>query len=78
MDNIIALKPKSILDIGTEFGKYGVLCREYLELWDGRQKYEFTRRIIRPRQVVATNYIIKIYTHFGKYTKKSQSSKRCI
>lgn len=45
MDNIIALKPKSILDIGTGFGKYGVLCREYLELWDGRQKYEFTRRI---------------------------------
>ncbi|MGB9168935.1 MAG: methyltransferase domain-containing protein [Nitrososphaeraceae archaeon] len=39
------MKPKSILDIGTGFGKYGVLCREYLELWDGRQKYEFTRRI---------------------------------
>jgi len=131
MDNIIALKPKSILDIGTGFGKYGALCREYLELWDGRQKYEFTRRIdgvevfgkyITPLhkfvynnifsediielidrldfkyelvllidvlehfnkdqggsgQVVARNNIIKIYRHFGKYTKKSQSSKRCI
>jgi hypothetical protein len=36
----------SILDIGTGFGKYGVLCREYLELWDGRHNYsEFLRRI---------------------------------
>jgi hypothetical protein len=36
----------SILDIGTGFGKYGVLCREYLELWDGRHDYsQFLRRI---------------------------------
>ena len=26
-------KPKSVLDIGVGFGKYGMLCREYLELW---------------------------------------------
>ena len=26
-------KPKSILDVGVGFGKYGMLCREYLELW---------------------------------------------
>lgn len=42
---IISLNPKSVLDIGSGFGKFGVLCREYLELWDGRQKYEFKRRI---------------------------------
>lgn len=42
---IMALKPMKVLDVGTGFGKYGVLCREYLDLWDGRQKYEFTRRI---------------------------------
>ena len=41
MDINIALKPFSILDIGSGFGKYGVLCREYLELWDGRQEYRF-------------------------------------
>lgn len=36
----------SVLDVGAGFGKYGVLCREYLELWDGRYKYhEFQRRI---------------------------------
>ena len=45
MEVIIASKPESILDVGTGFGKYGVLCREYLDLWDGRQKYEFSRRI---------------------------------
>lgn len=45
MDIIIALKPFSVLDVGTGFGKYGVLCREYLELWDGRTEYEFIRRV---------------------------------
>lgn len=45
MEMIISLDPKSVLDIGSGFGKFGVLCREYLELWDGRQKYEFERRI---------------------------------
>ena len=46
MDVIIHLNPMSILDIGTGFGKYGVLCREYLELWDGRHNYsQFLRRI---------------------------------
>jgi hypothetical protein len=36
----------SILDVGAGFGKYGVLCREYLELWDGRYQYhDFQRRI---------------------------------
>lgn len=46
MDLIININPMSILDIGTGFGKYGVLCREYLELWDGRHNYsQFLRRI---------------------------------
>lgn len=26
--------PKSVLDIGMGFGKYGIILREYLELWD--------------------------------------------
>jgi 2-polyprenyl-3-methyl-5-hydroxy-6-metoxy-1,4-benzoquinol methylase len=45
MEMIISLNPTSVLDMGSGFGKFGVLCREYLELWDGRQKYEFKRRI---------------------------------
>ena len=39
MELIITLNPNSILDIGVGFGKYGVLCREYLEFWDGREDY---------------------------------------
>ncbi|MFC1730127.1 class I SAM-dependent methyltransferase [candidate division KSB1 bacterium] len=29
-----------MLDIGIGFGKYGFLAREYLELWDGRDKHK--------------------------------------
>ncbi len=32
---ILKLNPTSILDIGIGFGKYGFLCREYLETWKG-------------------------------------------
>jgi len=35
---MVLLKPKSILDVGVGFGKYGVLAREYLDLWAGAQK----------------------------------------
>jgi hypothetical protein len=46
MDCIVTLNPKSVLDVGVGFGKYGVLCREYLDLWDGREEYsQFLRRI---------------------------------
>lgn len=36
------------LDVGVGFGKYGLLRREYLELWDGREKFrpeDWLRRI---------------------------------
>jgi hypothetical protein len=46
MDCIVTLNPQSVLDVGVGFGKYGVLCREYLDLWDGREEYsQFLRRI---------------------------------
>lgn len=46
VDVIVHLNPNSVLDIGTGFGKYGLLCREYLELWDGREDYrQFNRTI---------------------------------
>ena len=28
------LNPKSVLDIGAGFGRWGILCREFLEIWD--------------------------------------------
>lgn len=40
MSVIVSCKPKSVLDIGIGFGKFGVLVREYLELWDGRNIYD--------------------------------------
>jgi hypothetical protein len=33
------VKPRSLLDVGVGFGKYGFLAREYLELRDGREIY---------------------------------------
>ena len=32
---ILKIDPTSVLDIGIGFGKYGFLCREYLETWKG-------------------------------------------
>jgi hypothetical protein len=46
MDLVTIIDPRSVLDVGAGFGKYGMLCREYLELWDGREQYSnFKRRI---------------------------------
>lgn len=28
--------PSSILDIGVGFGRWGMLCREFLDVWQGR------------------------------------------
>ena len=36
---IAATNPQSILDIGTGFGKYGLLAREYLEFWTDNPEY---------------------------------------
>lgn len=33
---IIKLRPKTALDLGSGFGKYGVLLREYMDVWFGR------------------------------------------
>ena len=61
MDLIISVKPFSVLDVGSGFGKYGVLCREYLELWDGRYEYEFLRRIDGVE--VFENYITPLHKY---------------
>jgi hypothetical protein len=36
---IVEARPSSLLDIGVGFGKYGVLAREYLELWQDDEHY---------------------------------------
>lgn len=43
---IMRLAPKSVLDIGTGFGKFGVLSREYLDVWRERtEKKDWKIRI---------------------------------
>lgn len=37
---IVALNPKSVLDIGCGFGLWGFLCREYLDVWNMRVQPE--------------------------------------
>lgn len=40
------LQPRSVLDIGVGFGKWGYLAREYLEVWQGRlSRREWTIRV---------------------------------
>ena len=46
MELILLTQPKSILDVGVGFGKYGFLSREYLELFDGREKFDDWKRTI--------------------------------
>ena len=35
INKIIQLQPKSVLDVGCGFGKWGYLCREYLDVFPG-------------------------------------------
>ena len=48
MESIILCDPKSILEIGVGFGKYGVLCYERLNLWwHGLTKEDYKMRKIK-------------------------------
>jgi hypothetical protein len=37
---VLLLRPQSVLDIGTGYGKYGILAREFLEFWLEDKPYE--------------------------------------
>jgi hypothetical protein len=46
VDWVLLIQPSSVLDVGAGFGKYGVLCREYLDVFQGRlRSTEWTARI---------------------------------
>lgn len=46
VDLISMTDPGKLLDIGVGFGKYGLLAREYLELWkDGGEYHKWERQI---------------------------------
>lgn len=48
---IIDLKPKSVLDIGVGFGKWGALAREYTDIWQGRFYQEEWETVIHGIEV---------------------------
>ncbi len=80
IDILIRLDPSSILDIGTGFGKYGFLAREYLEVWGENNDYgKFNRRIdgVEPFQKYITpchRYIYnRIFTKSALEFAKEQS-----
>jgi hypothetical protein len=37
------IRPSSLLDVGTGFGRWGVLSREFLDVWEGREARELWR-----------------------------------
>ena len=45
LDLVVSIQPKSILDCGIGFGKYGVLFREYLDVW--KTDKPFQERVTR-------------------------------
>ena len=70
LELILLLKPNSILDVGVGFGKYGLLLREYLELWDGRGVYnQWKKRIdgieVFPGYLTAVHHYIYDHIYVG-------------
>ncbi len=43
------LRPKSVLDVGIGFGKYGFLFREYLDVWDMKTVADYAKERWRTR-----------------------------
>ena len=63
LDLVTAIQPKSILDVGIGYGKYGVLFREYLDVW--KTDKPFQERVVKIDGVEAfkeyENPIWKVY-----------------
>ena len=72
LDLVVSIQPKSILDIGVGYGKYGVLFREYLDVW--KTDKPFQNRVTRIDGVEAfaeyENSVWKAYdiVHVGDVT----------
>lgn len=57
---IMEINPNTILDVGCGFGKWGFLCREYLEIWGYRyDKSKWIRKIDAVE--IYPNYISQIH-----------------
>jgi hypothetical protein len=66
MTIILAMSPESILDIGAGFGKYGILCREYLDVVRGARSsrtYPPPKRLTIDCIEAWPDYISPIHTY---------------
>lgn len=64
------IQPKSVLDVGCGFGRWGFLCREFLDVWEGRTYPEsWVLRIegieVFPRNVTPAHSYIYDRVHVG-------------
>lgn len=74
------INPKSVLDIGVGFGRWGILCREFLEVWDtGNYSGEWNCRIDAVE--IFNDYLKPYHSYFydnvyvadaGKFITESQ------
>jgi len=48
---IMREKPKRILDVGCGFGRYGFLCREFLDIWASDEPYIYKKTRIEAIEV---------------------------
>lgn len=82
LEIVTRLRPRSILDIGIGYGKWGVLFREYLDVWQVNKPYsEKTTEIIgieafaeykNPVWEAYTDVLIgDINNHLGKFQNKT-------
>jgi len=66
MNIVLAMAPRTILDIGPGFGKYGVLCREYLDIVPGSRSsstYPPPRRVTIDCIEAWPDYISPIHSY---------------
>jgi hypothetical protein len=46
IDLIRRMNPESVLDVGAGFGRWGMICREFLDVWNGRvEKKSWVTRV---------------------------------
>jgi len=68
LDKVREFNPKSILDIGIGYGKWGVLFREYLDIWNTQTEYK-NREVEIIGVEIYTKYCNPIWKAYDKIHK---------